>query len=45
MERWYEEFLEIQKAEECVYAFDSALPDYASIHPIKKVDTILWSIR
>lgn len=45
IEQWYEEFLTTQKAEECIQAFDSALPDYRMIHPIKKVDTILWSIR
>ena len=45
IEKWYEEFLATEKAEECVRAFDSALPDYVMINSIKKVDTILWSIR
>lgn len=45
IENWYEKFLATQKAEECIQEFDRVFPDYTMIHPIKKIDTILWSIR
>ena len=40
-----EEFLETDKARECIAVFDLALPNYSWISDIKKVDAILWSIR
>lgn len=45
IELWYETFLHTIKAEECLAAFDKALPDYKWISDIKKIDAILWSIR
>lgn len=45
MEKWYEEFLQTPKAQECIETFDSLLPDYEHISNIKKIDSILWSIR
>ena len=32
-------------AEECIAAFDRVMPDYKHISSIKKIDSILWSIR
>ena len=45
MEKWYTNFLETEKGKECISEFDRVLPDYKGISPIKKVDSILWSIR
>ena len=45
IEKWYEKFLETEKAKECIKVFDEALPDYRWINPIKKIDCFLWSIR
>ncbi len=45
MEKWYEEFLQTDKAKECVEVFDRVMPDYKHISSIKKIDSILWSIR
>ena len=45
MEQWYEEFLQSDKARECIEAFDRVMPDYKHISSIKKIDCILWSIR
>ena len=45
MEKWYEEFLQTDKAKECIEAFDRVMPDYTHISSIKKIDSILWSIR
>ena len=45
IENWYAEFLTTDKAKECIEAFNQTLPDYAGIFDIKKVDTLLWSIR
>lgn len=45
MEKWYANFLETEKGKECISEFDRVLPDYKGISPIKKVDSILWSIR
>ena len=45
MEKWYAHFLETEKGKECITEFDRVLPDYKGISPIKKVDSILWSIR
>lgn len=42
---WYHEFLLTDKAKECVTIFDSTLPDYKWISNVKKIDTVLWSIR
>lgn len=41
----YKCFLETDKATECIDAFDRVLPDYKWITSIKKIDSILWSIR
>lgn len=45
IETWYEKFLQTKKAEECIESFDRVLPDYSHISKIKKIDSILWSIR
>lgn len=45
IESWYTEFLATDKAKECIIEFDKALPEYSWISNIKKVDSILWSIR
>lgn len=45
IEKWYENFLQTNKAKECIEAFDHMLPDYRHISNIKKIDSILWSIR
>ena len=45
IEKWYGDFLETEKAKECIATFDDALPEYTWITPIKKIDCFLWSIR
>ena len=45
MEMWFVDFLETEKGKECIREFDRLLPDYKKISQIKKIDSILWSIR
>ena len=45
IEKWYAVFLETEKGKECISEFDQVLPDYKGISKIKKIDSILWSIR
>jgi hypothetical protein len=45
IEKWYEIFLKTDKAQECIKEFDRLMPDYQHISSIKKIDSILWSIR
>ena len=45
MEKWYEDFLQTSKGRECIDTFDRVLPDYKWISNIKKIDSILWSVR
>ena len=45
IEKWYEDFMLTSKARECIEIFDQLLPDYKHISNIKKIDSILWSIR
>ena len=45
IEKWYADFLETEKGKECISEFDQVLPDYKGISKIKKIDSILWSIR
>ena len=45
IEKWYADFLETEKGKECIGEFDQVLPDYKGISKIKKIDSILWSIR
>lgn len=45
IEKWYNDFLQTQKAVECIKVFDKIFPDYVHVSDIKKIDTILWSIR
>ena len=45
IENWYNDFLHTEKATECIEVFDRMLPDYSNISNIKKIDSILWSIR
>lgn len=45
MEKWYADFLESEKGKECIREFDRLLTDYKGISSIKKIDSILWSIR
>ena len=45
MKQWYTDFLNSEKGKECIGEFDRVLPDYKEISSIKKIDSILWSIR
>lgn len=45
IEKWYVDFLKTEKAKECIKVFDKVMPDYKNITNIKKIDSILWSIR
>ncbi len=45
IEKWYMDFLQTDKAKECIEVFDQVLPDYKWLSNIKKIDSILWSIR
>lgn len=45
MEKWYTDFLASEKGKDCIREFDRVLPDYKGISSIKKIDSILWSIR
>lgn len=45
IEKWYADFLQTNKSKECIEAFDRVMPDYKHISSIKKIDSILWSIR
>lgn len=45
MEKWYEDFLQTDKAQECIEVFDRLLPDYKWLTDIKKIDCVIWSIR
>lgn len=45
MEKWYTDFLMSDKSRECIKKFDEVLPDYRWISEVKKIDTVLWSIR
>jgi len=45
MEKWYADFLGTEKGKECISAFDRVLPNYEWLSSIKKIDSILWSIR
>lgn len=45
IEKWYADFLQTDKAKECIEVFDIVLPDYKWLSNIKKIDSILWSIR
>ena len=45
IEKWYVSFLLSDKGKECIDKFDAMLPEYKWISGVKKVDTILWSIR
>lgn len=45
MEKWYEDFLQASKGKECIDTFNRVLPDYKWISNIKKIDSILWSVR
>ncbi len=45
IEKWYEDFMQTDKAKECIKVFDDFMPDYKHISNIKKIDSVLWSIR
>ncbi len=45
IEKWYETFMNTKKCDECIAEFNRVLPDYKDISDIKKIDSILWSIR
>ncbi len=45
IEKWYEKFLQSNKAKECIEEFNIVMPDYKYISDIKKIDSILWTIR
>ncbi len=45
IEKWYGEFLSTDDAKECIAIFDRALPMYAWLSNVKKIDFLLWSMR
>lgn len=45
MEEWYSNFMNTDKAHDCIKEFDAVLPDYCWVSDVKKIDAILWSIR
>ena len=45
IEKWYDEFLGTDKAKEYINEFDEMLPNYKWVSSVKKIDTVLWSIR
>lgn len=45
IEKWYADFLKSENGKECIKEFDRVLPDYKGISSIKKIDSILWSIK
>ena len=45
IEKWYEDYLKTQEAQENIAVFDQMLPDYAWISDVKKIDCLLWSKR
>ena len=38
-------YLNANSERECIEIFDRVMPDYKHISSIKKIDSILWSIR
>ena len=42
---WYKDFLQSEKARECIMMFDGLLTDYQWISDVKKIDFFIWSIR
>lgn len=45
IEKWYAAFLETEKGKDSISEFDRMLPCYQGIPNIKKMDSILWSMR
>lgn len=45
IEKWYADFMQTEKAKGCIEVFNRAMPGYTHISNIKKIDSILWSIR
>ena len=45
IECWYAEYLLTDEAKENIAVFDSALPSYAWVSDVKKIDCLLWSNR
>ena len=45
IERWYKDFLQTEKAKECIDVFNQNFPNYIHISNVKKIDCILWSVR
>jgi len=45
IEKWYLNYLESDDGKECIREFEQYLPNYKWVHDIKKLDTLLWSIR
>lgn len=43
--KWYAEFINTEKGQECIREFDHMLPKYKGISATKKIDSIIWSIR
>lgn len=42
---WYKNYLETNEAKEAIGQFDSIMPHYKWLTPIKKIDYLIWSIR
>lgn len=42
LEEWYDEYIKTDKAEKMIEVFDSILPSFKWIEPIKKIDFIIW---
>ena len=45
IEKWYQEYLATEEAQENIAEFDRWLPSYSWIPAIKKIDYLLWSKR
>ena len=45
IEKQYSDFLKAENGKECINEFDRMLPDYKEISSVKKIDSIIWSMR
>ncbi len=45
IEKWYEDYLKTQEAQENIAVFDQMLPEYTWVSDVKKIDCLLWSKR
>lgn len=42
---WYDNFLKTGEAHQTISLFDSIMPNYKWLTPIKKIDYIIWGVR